>query len=129
MTSSFTVSVTNNSGFALSPSSNHFSFPGYSISTLSAIPDNSTQVLEITLDNPKDPCSFFCVFSIPSHPFKIILNLYNPLGSEVDQLKLTASYLEKTWGFKEVTIGSLSGCAADALGITIPSLTLVTVIS
>jgi hypothetical protein len=127
---SFLVSVTNNSGFDLTPSNPHFNYPGFTVSGLGLILNNETQVIEFTLDNPKDPCTFSCNFDVSGHPLKLYLHLNNPLlGSDVGQIKLATSYVEKTWGFYEMSLGSVSGCAADSLKIIVPPLSLVSIIN
>jgi hypothetical protein len=126
---SFLVSVTNNSGFDLTTSNPHFNYPGFSVSGLGLILNNETRVIEFTLDNPKDPCTFSCNFVISGHPLKLYLYLNNPLGDDLGSIRLVTSYVEKTWGFSEMSLGSVSGCAADSLKIIVPPLSLVSIIN
>jgi len=126
--SSFTVSITNNSGYELTSSAAYPIFPGYIIPSFGVIPNNTTEEITITLDNPKDPCGCTWQFSIAGHPFKVLAYLNNPMGSDVIQLKFSAYYLEEVWGLSEIKLGIASGCAADKLKLTLPAIQLATII-
>lgn len=125
--SSFTVSITNNSGYELTSSGAYTIFPGFIIPSFGVISNNSTSEITITLDNPKDPCGCTWQFSIAGHPFKVLVYLNNPLGTDATQLKFTAFYFEQIWGVTDVTLGVSSGCAMDKVNLTIPAIQLVTI--
>lgn len=128
---SFTITVTNNTGYDLLSPSIYVPFPDFSMSNFGTILNGATSVSTVTLNNPKDNFLAYVVFPLTSHPYPYNLSINN------ENLLLASNILASALGgynglsnsfTSSVTLGSGIGFFAGDISITLNPITLVTII-